>query len=103
VGDGRLDVVVIRQADLGALLAVAASVLRGTADAAPLQRWQGREVTLVEEPPQAVTVDGEIVAVEPGRPLTVRVLPRALRVIVPAGAGAGGAPAPAGGDAEGNR
>jgi diacylglycerol kinase (ATP) len=99
VGDGRLDVIVIRQADLGALLAVAASVLRGTADAAPLQRWQGREVTLVEEPPQAVTVDGEIVPVEPGRPLTVRVVPRALRVIVPAGTGAGGAGGGAGGGA----
>ena len=48
----------------------------------PLQHWQVREITVERSRPEAVTVDGEMV--EQAR-VTVRVLPDALKVIVPAG------------------
>ena len=80
--DGMLDVVVIRKADLPTLLSVAASVISGSGRSTELQRWQGREVVVEADPPQTVTVDGEIVE---DTPLVVRVIPHAVRVIVPAG------------------
>jgi YegS/Rv2252/BmrU family lipid kinase len=80
VGDGLLDVVVVRKSDLPSLLSVAASVLAGSERAEPLQHWQARQVTVRAEPAQRVTVDGEMVEVDP---ITARILPRALQVIVP--------------------
>ena len=80
VSDGLLDVVVIRQGDLGAMLSVAASVLRGNEDAPPLQHWQAREITLVTDPPQTVQLDGDIVG---NTPFTAKVLPKGVRIIVP--------------------
>lgn len=81
VSDGLLDVVVVRRGDIPALLSVAASVLTGTEDADPLQHWQAREISVSVEPPQSVTVDGEILAFEK---IDVRVIPAAIPVIVPA-------------------
>ena len=81
VSDGLLDVVVVTQAHLKGLLTVAASVIAGSDDAEPLERWQAREITVAASPVQAVTVDGEIVEAPF---VTVKTLPGALRVIVPA-------------------
>lgn len=80
VSDGLLDVVVIRRGDLGSLMAVAASMMAGNEDAEPLQHWQAREVTVEADPPQTIQLDGEILD---QTPVTARVLPNALRVIVP--------------------
>ncbi|CAA9298381.1 MAG: hypothetical protein AVDCRST_MAG77-5393 [uncultured Chloroflexi bacterium] len=80
VSDGLLDVIVVRRSDLPSLLSVAASVLTGSGNPAPLQHWQAREITVQVEPQQSVTVDGEMVEVNP---ISVRVLPQALSVIVP--------------------
>ncbi|MGH2371580.1 MAG: diacylglycerol/lipid kinase family protein, partial [Chloroflexota bacterium] len=85
VGDGLLDVIVIRKGDLASLLSVAASVLTSQQTAEPLQRWQAREVTVVAKPPQPVTVDGEMAG---ETPITARVIPQAVRVIVPTESGA---------------
>jgi diacylglycerol kinase (ATP) len=82
VSDGLLDVLVIRRSDLPALLSLAASLIRGKDTAEPLQRWQAREVAVAADPPQTVTVDGEIVE---GTPFAAEVIPRAVRVLVPAG------------------
>ncbi len=57
-------------------------------DADPLQHWQGREITVVADPPQTVQVDGEIMG---QTPITARVVPGAVRVIVPRMAAAPGA------------
>jgi len=84
VSDGLLDVIVVRRGDVPALLAVAASVLSGSAGAEPLQHFQAREVSVEMEPQQAVTIDGEMVDVSP---IHVKVIPDALRVIVPVNAG----------------
>jgi diacylglycerol kinase (ATP) len=80
VSDGVLDVVVIRSANLGSLLAVAASMVAGNEDAEPLLHWRAREVTVEADPPQTVQLDGEILD---QTPVHARVLPNALRVIVP--------------------
>lgn len=81
VGDGLLDVVVVRKADLASLLAVAASVLTGQEQAEPLQHWQARDVTIVADPPQTLTLDGEM---RGQTPLRAQVVPGAVRVVVPA-------------------
>ena len=80
ISDGLLDVVIIRNGDLGALLSVAASVIAGTEDAEPLQHWQAHEVTLVTDPPQTVQLDGDVMGTTP---FTAKVLPKAARIIVP--------------------
>lgn len=77
VSDGLLDVLVIRDTDVGGLLQVAASAA-GLGD--PLQHWQAREIRIESEPAQDAICDGEPID---GMPFTIRVLPRALRVIVP--------------------
>jgi YegS/Rv2252/BmrU family lipid kinase len=81
VSDGLLDVVVIRKADIPSLLSVAASVVAGNEDAEPLQHWQAREVAVAADPPQEVQSDGEMLG---STPVNARVLPHAVRVIVPA-------------------
>jgi YegS/Rv2252/BmrU family lipid kinase len=81
VGDGLLDVVVVTTADLPGLVHVAASIVAGNEDAAPLQRWRAREVGVEADPPQAVQVDGEVWG---QTPFTARVVPQAVRILVPA-------------------
>jgi diacylglycerol kinase (ATP) len=80
VSDGVLDVVVIRGGDLGSLLAVAASMVAGNEDAEPLLHWRAHEVTVEADPPQTVQLDGEILD---QTPVHARIIPNALRVIVP--------------------
>lgn len=80
VSDGLLDVLVIRTADIGTLLALAANAI-GVAENLP--HWQAREIELVAEPPQSIECDGEIL--EP-TPVSVSIVPDTLKVIVPASA-----------------
>lgn len=80
IADGLLDVLVVHSADLPSLASLAASVVRQDENGAPLDHWQGREVSMVAEPPRSIQVDGEVW--EPG-PIRARILPRALRVVVP--------------------
>jgi YegS/Rv2252/BmrU family lipid kinase len=86
ISDGLLDVLVIRDVDLTTLLAAATEAVTSGQVAGPLLQWQVREVQIVSEPPQEITCDGEIAAVEL---LHARVVPGALRVIVPAEAANG--------------
>jgi YegS/Rv2252/BmrU family lipid kinase len=80
VDDGYLDVLVLERADLGSLLSVASSVIRGIGAEQTLLHWQAREVTVVADPPQPIQVDGEII--DPG-PISAAIVPGALNVIVP--------------------
>jgi len=80
VSDGLLDVVVIHQTNLASLLSLAASVVSGSENLNSIQHWQVREATVETQPPQDVHSDGEIIG---KTPITVKVLPQALRVIVP--------------------
>lgn len=80
ISDGLLDVVVIRQADLGSLLSLALSVIEGSPNFDSLQHWQVRQVIIDAEPPQTVQSDGELLN---QTPLTAQILPQAIQVIVP--------------------
>jgi diacylglycerol kinase family enzyme len=78
--DGLLDVFVIRKADLGGLLALAGRVVGRTEDTTIFPHWQGAEIKVVADPPVDVEGDGELLG---HTPVTVRVKPGAIRVIVP--------------------
>lgn len=77
VGDGLLDVIIIRAVDVGMLLSLTANAI-GMVDNLP--HWQAREIELVSDPPQAIECDGEIME---DTPVTVTVVPQSLKVIVP--------------------
>jgi diacylglycerol kinase (ATP) len=81
VSDGFLDVIVIATAELPGLVQVAASIVTGSEPAEPLHHWTAREVRVEADPPQSVQVDGEVWG---QTPFTVRVVPQAVRVLVPA-------------------
>jgi diacylglycerol kinase (ATP) len=80
VGDGLLDVVVVRHADLDSLLSVAGSVAESERMGRPLPHWQAREITVEADPPQSVAGDGEIW--DP-TPISASVVPAAVHVVVP--------------------
>ncbi len=80
MGDGLLDVLVIRRADVQAIVSLAASVVRQDESIAPLEHWRGRKIEVVAEPRQAIQADGEVL--EPG-PITAHLLPSAVRFVVP--------------------
>ena len=81
VGDGLLDVIVVRQRDLDSLLSVVTSIADVEWAGKPLPHWQVREVTVEADPPMAVTGDGEIW--DP-TPLVASVIPQAVNILVPA-------------------
>lgn len=81
VSDGLLDVVIVREANIPSLLGLATSIVRGDQESDDLLHWQAREVTIEADPPQVVQADGEVLD-EQG-PITARVLPGAIKVIVP--------------------
>ncbi len=83
VSDGLLDVVLIRKADVASLSALVGSVTGLTDPANLLPHWQVHNVSVIADPPQKVTVDGELLG---STPVYIRVLPSAIRVIVPASA-----------------
>ncbi|MFN0070299.1 MAG: diacylglycerol/lipid kinase family protein [Chloroflexota bacterium] len=78
--DGFLDVFVIRGPDPGALYDLASSILMGAPAGDGLARWQARNIRIATEPLQIVQIDGELLDAQP---VEIRVLPGALRVIVP--------------------
>jgi diacylglycerol kinase (ATP) len=82
VRDGLLDVFVLQQANLPSLLSIARDVLltQEHPNTPLLQHWQGREITVHAEPEQSVQADGEVLE---QTPLTARVLPGVVQVIVP--------------------
>ena len=83
ISDGLLDVVIFRSADLASMITVSAAVMSPTAEATEspqLKHYQGREIVVEANPPQTISIDGEVV--EPIR-LTASILPGAVNVIVP--------------------
>jgi diacylglycerol kinase (ATP) len=78
--DGLLDVAIFRDENLHTVAKAAGNVLLHNEDLAPVEHWRGREVTVVSEPPQAIQADGEVL---PAGSVTVKVLPGAVRFVVP--------------------
>ena len=81
VSDGLLDVILIRKADVASLSELIGSVTGLTDSASPLPHWQVRHVSIDADPPQNVTADGELLG---STPVDIKILPSAIRVIVPA-------------------
>lgn len=77
VSDGLLDVVVMKNADVLEVAKVLNNALSGAEN---LPHWQGRHITLYADPAQPIECDGEMI--DP-TPVTVSIVPQALRVIVP--------------------
>jgi diacylglycerol kinase (ATP) len=77
--DGLLDVMILNN-NPETMLSIAASVIQLEEFAAALQHWQAKEVTVVTEPPQNVQGDGDLFG---QTPITVCVVPRAVRMVVP--------------------
>lgn len=80
MSDGLLDVFIIRKAGLLNLFSLAASVIGGNENQETMPHYKGREIEIVAEPFQAVQADGELIG---NSPVTVSILPKALKVIVP--------------------
>ncbi|MBI1280463.1 MAG: hypothetical protein GC179_20240 [Anaerolineaceae bacterium] len=83
MSDGLLDVIVIQNANISSILSAAANAVASGELAQPLLQWQGREVTISAEPKQPLVVDGELVEVDD---IKVRIMPKFVRVVVPAAA-----------------
>jgi len=83
ISDGLLDAVVFRSADLAAMISVTAAVMSPNSEATDspqLEHYQGREIIVEADPPQTISIDGEVI--EPVT-LTASILPGAVNVIVP--------------------
>jgi diacylglycerol kinase (ATP) len=80
LNDGLLDIILFQDVNVSSMLAVAANAIATGEIAQPLPQWQGREVTVVTDPPQPVAADGELVEVEQ---VSVGILPKAVHVVVP--------------------
>ena len=78
--DGLLDVAIFRDESLITVTKAAGNVLLRNENLVPFEHWQGREVTVVSYPAQAVQADGEVL---PEGSVTVRILPGAVRVVTP--------------------
>lgn len=80
LSDGLLDVIVVRNADLEFFLSMAGGLISGTDLTDSLPHWQVHEIAVEADPPQTVSMDGEII--EP-TPVRASVMPQAVRFIVP--------------------
>ena len=94
IDDGLLDVIVVQQANVAALIEILGSVLgiretpvldasAETIDAQlqqALHAWQAREITIVTTPTRPIQADGELIG---EGTIQCKVLPQALKVLVP--------------------
>lgn len=89
VGDGLLDVIVIENMRVGAMVRVFTSIIQGLLPqrmkrtAKPtVHHWQAKQVTVEVRPAQMVAFDGEKLKTKAKR-VTAKALPNAARIIVP--------------------
>ena len=82
ISDGLLDVIVNRGLDPLSLASALASIADTPLDPGRFQHWQAREPTIATDSPQPVIGDGEAWG---ETPITIKVLPGAIRVIGPSG------------------
>jgi diacylglycerol kinase family enzyme len=87
VSDGFLDVIVIHNTEMASLAAIAAQVARLAEPRERLPHWQVREVTIIADPPQGISADGEVLG---QTPTNVKVLPHTVKIIVPTNQELGG-------------
>lgn len=80
VSDGLLDILVVQEVNLRAVLAAAAGAVLTGELARPLQQWQVRKASIIANPPQKMVCDGELVTLDTTE---VQVLPQAVTILVP--------------------
>ena len=82
VCDGLLDVLVVRKANLGLLKHMAVMLLkRERPDNLELvEHWQGKDIRVSSSPKQMIQCDGEVLK---DMPLHIRIVPGAIKVLVP--------------------
>jgi diacylglycerol kinase (ATP) len=83
ISDGLIDVVVFRTVDLSSLISMTAAVVSPNTEATDMpqiQHFQGREITVEADPPQTISIDGEVIKPQI---VTTSVLPKAVHVVVP--------------------
>jgi YegS/Rv2252/BmrU family lipid kinase len=78
VSDGLLDVIVVRDASIGSLIAVGDQIRGRDANPDDVKHWQGREIIVESDPPQPVTGDGEM---WDDTPVSAKVLPGVLPIL----------------------
>ena len=80
VSDGLLDVIVVRDASISSWIAVGDQILGREPKPGAVKHWQGREISIECDPPQTVKENGEVWY---RSPISIMVLPWAMRVTVP--------------------
>jgi len=82
ISDGLLDVLVFTNADLTTLLNWGRAMVTGDDSISHPQilHWQGHEIEVTADPPQAITIDGELIE---SSTIKASILPSAVKVIVP--------------------
>jgi YegS/Rv2252/BmrU family lipid kinase len=80
VDDGLLDVLILGNKVLSELITSGPALLESNKGPALIEHWQAREITVEADPPQPVTIDGEMVE---DTPLTASIIPGILRILVP--------------------
>ena len=82
IADGLLDVMVFTDATLSTILNLSMSVITQTdaTEAPQIFHIQGKEIKVKADPQQSISLDGELMETDQ---VTARVLPHALRVLVP--------------------
>ena len=78
VDDGLLDLVAFREGSSSSLLTHGLEHIRHTEEL--FYHWQGRQISIEADPPQPVQIDGEVVN---PTPVSMEILPRAIRVLSP--------------------
>lgn len=81
VSDGLLDVIIVRDASFASLVSAAHNLTDKVPDLDSFYHWQGKEITIHTDLPQVIQGDGEIWG---ETPITAKVLPGVLPVLVPA-------------------
>jgi YegS/Rv2252/BmrU family lipid kinase len=82
VSDGLLDVIVVREANLSLLKLMAVTLLRRERpdNLELVEHWQGKDVSVSSSPRQTIQYDGEVLE---DMPLHIKIIPQAIRVLVP--------------------
>ena len=80
VSDGLLDLIIVRDAGFSSTISTVASIADRGPDSDSFYHWQGREISVVVDPPQVVQGDGEMWG---ETPVTAKVIPGVLPILTP--------------------
>jgi YegS/Rv2252/BmrU family lipid kinase len=80
VSDGLLDLIIVRDAGFSSTISAVASMADKAPDPNSFYHWQGREISIVVDPPQVVQGDGEMWGESP---VMAKVIPGVLPILTP--------------------